>query len=1126
MTRQLPQHSFEIKYTPLSRKIAGTYPLINFYTIGWARVKPTHNLAHHDLLTMKKIICLVFCFIHAVAFSQGTQLLRQPAIGNNQIAFVYANDLWLVAAEGGDARRLTSNEGEESNPHFSPDGKWLAFTGQYDGNTDVYLIPTEGGQPVRLTWHPSPDQVTGWTPDSERILFTSSRESVPTKESRFYTIKRTGGLEVALEIPRAVAGEISEDGKYIAYQQIGFWDPEWRNYRGGQAKPIWIVDLKTFALTQTPQTDNERHTNPVWLNNIVYFLSERDYANNIWSFNPATGDLKQQTFHTDFDVKNLDGGSGQVVYEQGGYLHLLDAATGKTRRLTIHVRGDFHWARDRWEDVRPTTLTNASLSPTGQRALFEVRGEIITVPKEKGDARNITRNPAAADRSPIWSPDGKRIAWFSDASGEYQLMIGDQEGMEKPRAITLSSPTFFFKPAWSPDGKYISFTDTDYNLWNVDVATGSAKKIDTERYAHPNRTLNPVWSPDSKWIAYARLLDNHYKVIKVHQVETGQTLQLTDGLADAISPVWDATGKYLYFLASTNYGLNTGWLDMSSYDRPVTRALYVAVLARDEASPLAPRSDEEKEKPKEDKKDATPVVKIDTDQLANRILAVDIPARNYTALLPGPDGYVFYLEQVANQQGQTLHRYNFKERKTDVYLSPVNDATVSHDRKSVLYRSTSTWGILGASDTGKKIGDGKLEALTGFKIKISPPDEWKQIFREGWRYQRDFLYVNNVHGAPWNDVYKWYSPWITHVRHRTDLNYVVDILGGEVAVGHSYTSGGDFPDVKSVPIGLLGADYETDKGFYRFTKVYLGESWNPDLKAPLREPGVAITAGDYLLEVNGQAVNTATNLYQYFEATAGKQTKLRVNSKPSADGSRVVTVVPVESENQLRMMDWVEGNRRKVDELSKGQLAYVYVPNTGQGGYTYFNRYYFAQQDRKGAVIDERNNGGGSAADYMVDIMARELHGYFNSRASDHRPFLTPNAGIFGPKVMLINERAGSGGDLLPYLFNKMKIGPLVGTKTWGGLVGTWDTPPFVDGGRMVAPRGGFYDVNGAWAVEGVGISPDIEVQQTPADVIRGRDPQLERAVEEALKLMKTQMLEIKPEPPPPVKYRRPGSNR
>ncbi len=1089
---------------------------------------------------MKKVLVIMF-FSLASAFAmkttgQGTQLLRQPTISDSKIVFVYANDLWSVSKEGGDAVRLTTHEGLESSPHFSPDGKLIAFTGQYDGNTDVYVIPIEGGQPARLTWHPDVDQVTGWTPDGNEILFASARESVPTLESKFYKINKSGGMETALAIPRAVAGEISEDGNYIAYQQIGFWDAEWRNYRGGQAKPIWIVDMKNYSLKMTPQTDNERHTDPVWLNGVVYFLSERDYANNVWSFNPSTNELKQHTFHSDFDVKSLDAGGGQIVYEQGGYLHLLTPANSSTKKLTITVRGDFHWSRSRWQDVKSTSLQNPSLSPTGQRALFEYRGEIFTVPKEKGDWRNITNTSGAADRYPVWSPDGKKIAWFSDGSGEYQLMISDQEGLEKPKSFAIPNPTFFFKPAWSPDGKYIAFTDTDYNLWYIDIANGQTKKADTERYAHPNRSLNPVWSPDSKWIAYARLIDTHFKVIKVHQVETGQNLQLTDGMADAISPVWDATGKYLYFLASTNYGLNTGWLDMSSYDRPVTRALYAIVLSNTDTSPVLPRSDEETEKSKEENLPATPtgkgegkqvketsvtpIVKIDADGISKRIIAVDIPLRNYTELFPGPENYVFYAESVPNQLGLTLNRYNFKDRKAEVYLTPVNEVTISKDRKSLLYRSTSNWGILSTTDSNKKPGDGKLEALSSLKVKIDPREEWKQIFREGWRYQRDFLYVNNTHGAPWNDVYKWYGPWIEHVQHRTDLNYVVDILGGEVAIGHSYTSGGDFPDVQNVAIGLLGADYEIDKGVYKFIKIYTGESWNPELKAPLREPGIGVKEGDYLLEVNGKTVTG--NLFAYFEGTANRQTKIRVNSKPVMEGSRLITVVPVENEAQLRNFNWVEGNRKKVDELSNGKLAYIYIPNTGQPGYTYFNRYYFAQQDKKGAVIDERNNGGGSAADYMVDIMARNLQGYFNSKAGDHRPFLTPNAGIFGPKVMIINERAGSGGDLLPYLFHQMKLGPLVGTKTWGGLVGTWDTPPFIDGGRMVAPRGGFYDIKGEWAVEGVGISPDIEVQQTPAAIINGKDPQLERAVEEALNLLKTGEVKLLPEPAPPVKYKRP----
>lgn len=1075
-----------------------------------------------------RFLCLLTAAITSVSFAQaqGTMLMRQPAISNTYIVFVYANDLWLVPKDGGDARRLTSNEGEESVPHFSPDGKWIAFTGQYDGNTDVYLIPTEGGQPTRLTWHPSPDIVTGWTPNGEEILFTSSRESVPTREAKFFTISKNGGMEKALAIPRAVNGEISEDGKFIAYQQIGFWDPEWRNYRGGQAKPIWIVDLKNYSLKMTPQTDNERHTDPVWMNGVVYFLSERDYANNVWSYNPASNELKQLTFHTDFDAKSIDAGGGQIVYEQGGYLHTLNPANGQAKKLVINVRGDFHWARARWEDMVDNQILNPAISPTGQRAMFEFRGEIFTVPKEKGDWRNVTNSLGAADRAPAWSPDGKKIAWFSDASGEYQLMISDQEGLDKPKAISIPNPTFFFKPAWSPDGKYIAFTDTDYNLLFTDVARGVTKKADAERFAHPTRSLNPVWSPDSKWIAYAKLLDSHFKAIRIYNVETGQNVQVTDGMADAMSPTWDASGKYLYFLASTNYGLNTGWLDMSSYDRPVTRAVYLAVLNKDDSSPILPRSDDEKEKAKEDKKEGTPVVKIDVDGLQKRIVAVDVPVRNYVDLQAGQDGQIFYAESVPNQNGNTLHRYQFKDLKAEVYLSSVTDVVISNDRKSLLYHSGNNWGILGTGDSGKKPGDGKLNGVAAIKVKIDPRQEWKQIFREGWRYQRDFLYVNNTHGAPWNDVFKWYSPWLEHVQHRTDLNNLVDIVGGEVAVGHSYTRGGDYPDLKEVSIGLLGADYEFDKGFYRFKKIYAGEDWNPEFKAPLRQPGIGVKEGDYILEVNGVAISASENFYKYFEATANKQTKIRVNSKPSLEGSRVVNVIPVGNENQLRSINWVEGNRKKVDELSGGKIAYVYVPNTGQPGYASFNRYYFAQQDKKGVVVDERNNGGGSAADHMVDIMARQLHGYFNSKVGDHRPFLTPNAGIFGPKVMIINERAGSGGDLLPYMFNKMKLGPLVGTKTWGGLVGTWDTPLFVDGGRMVAPRGGFYDTNGEWAVEGVGISPDIAVEQTPADVINNKDPQLERAVQEALTLLKTQNFEIKPEPAPPVRYKRPAAKK
>jgi tricorn protease len=1075
----------------------------------------------------KQFLTVLFLFILSYSFAQGTQLLRQPTLSEDHIVFAYADDLWSVARKGGTAIRLTTNEGSETNPHFSPDHEYIAFSAEYDGNTDVYVIPAKGGSPKRLTYHPGADVVQGWTPDG-KVLFRSGREAYPTHLNKLYTIAMEGGNPEAIGVPRAAWGEVSPDGKHIAYVPITFWDPEWRNYRGGQAMPIWIVNLETMELIRTPQPTKERHLDPVWYEGKVYFMSERDYLSNIWSFDPKTKDLTQVTFHKTFDVKSLDAGPGGIVYEQGGYLHVLDPATGKSQQVEVEVLGDMNFARTRWEDVPARSLTNPQISPTGKRALMEYRGEIFTLPKEKGDWRNLTNSPGTAERHPIWSPKGDQVAWFSDASGEYKLVVADQFGQNQ-KVWDLPNTTFYFRPQWSGDGKYIAYTDTDYNIWYVNVATGMVKEVDTDRYAHPNRAMNPVWSPDSKWLAYAKQLDSHFKAIFAYNLETGKKIQLTDGMADAISPVWDANGKYLYFLASTNYGLNSGWLDMSSYDPDVTRSLYVAILDKDEPSPfLWETGDEEVEETKKEeaeKKDSKDdkeelVVKIDLDGLQNRILAIDVPNRNYAALAPGPEKTVFYMEAIPNQSGFTMHQYDLKKQKADVFLEGVRQAVTAHDRKSVLVQTNGSWAIVNTS--GKpKVADNKLKM--NLRIKVDPQAEYHQIFREGWRYMRDFLYVENVHGAPWDKVWEWYSPWIDHVRHRTDLNYVLDIMSGEVAVGHSYVRGGDLPDLERVGVGLLGADYTIENGRYRIAKILTGESWNPSLQGPLAIPGIGVAEGDYLLAVNGQEVSASDNLFHFFEETVGRQTTLTVNSAPSLDGAKEVVVKPISNEYQLRTFDWIEGNRRKVDEMSNGELAYVYVPNTGGRGFTYFNRYYFAQQDRKGVVIDERNNGGGSAADYMIDIMNRKLFGYFNSAIGDRRPWTTPMAGIWGPKVMIINERAGSGGDLLPYMFKEAKIGPLVGTRTWGGLVGTWDTPPFIDGGRFVAPRGGFYDVNGEWAVEGAGVAPDIEVIQEPKDVMQGKDPQLEAAVQEALRLLKTERVELKPEPPAPVRSKRPG---
>ncbi len=1070
---------------------------------------------------MKKLLLFVgiLFWICEPLFAQGTMLLRQPSVSETHIVFVHANDLWVVGRDGGEARRLTVSEGAESNPRISPDGTMVAFTGQYDGGTDVFVVPIKGGDPQRLTWHPGADMVQDWTPDGEYVIFMSGREGYPTANTKFFKVSINGGMPTALPLPFAFAGSISPDGNKVAYQPYRFWDPEWRNYRGGQAQPIWIFDMETHDFMQTPRTDGERHTAPVWIGNTVYYLSERDFANNVWSYNLDTGEERQLTFHSEFDAKNLSASSDLIVYEMGGYLHQLDPETGESTQLEIYARGDMNWARERFTNVPATQLMNARLSPTGQRAIFEHRGEILTVPKEHGDWRNLTNTSHAAERSPVWSPDGSRVAWFSDESGEYQLVVSDQFGMDQHRVYELNNK-FYFRPDWSPDGKHIAFTDTDFNLWMLNLDSGDLTLVDTDRFAHPNRSMNPVWSPDSKWIAYVRLLDNQFKAVFVYDIEAGRTHQLTDGLADAIDPQWDESGKYLYFLASTDFGLNTGWLDMSSYDMPVNRGLYMIVLAEDTPSPFMPKSDDEPIGEEEESSESDGTVRIDLEGIDQRILAIDVPLRNYTFTVAGPKGHVFFAESRENQP-TVLHRYSIDKQESVQFLNNVAYATVSHDRKNLLYRSGSTWGIVNAAGGAISPGDGRID--TGnIRIRVNPREEYRQMFKEGWRLQRDFLYVDNVHGAPWDDVYEWYSPWVEHVRHRTDLNYVIGIMGGEVSVGHSYISGGDFPSVENIPGGLLGADYEISNNRFRISKIYTGENWNPGLRAPLSGPGINVNEGDYLLRVNGRELTADMNLFELFEATANRQVTITVNDRPNMQGSRDVVVVPVGNENQLRMRNWVESNRRKVDEMSNGQLAYVYVPNTGRGGYTYFNRYYFSQQDRPGAVIDERNNGGGSAADYMVDIMNRSLHGYFNSRANDRKPFTTPMAGIWGPKVMIINENAGSGGDLLPYMFRKMDIGPLIGTRTWGGLVGTWDTPLFIDGGRMVAPRGGFFNTDGEWAVEGEGVAPDIEVFQHPAEVLKGNDPQLEAAVREALRLLELNPVELKPEPEAPIRWRRP----
>ncbi len=1049
----------------------------------------------------------------ATAGAQGTRMLRHPTINGNTIVFAYAGDLWATSRAGGPTRRITSTPDVEGDPRLSPDGTMIVFSRTAGGNADVYVVPTAGGEPRRLTYHPGLDKARGWTRDGKRVVFASDRTSVPqVSYLRLWTVGVDGGSEDALPMPRAFAGDYSPDGRRFAYEEIStvfvpdwYETSMWRRYRGGRTQPVRIMDIASTAVEKLPwQDSNDR--NAMWVGNTVYFLSDRNGVTNLFSYDVGTKAVKPLTRHDDFDVMNASADTDAIVYEQAGYVHLFDLKTGQAKRLAIDVVGDFPWARPQFKRVA-TMVRDAALSPTGVRAAFEARGEIFTVPTEKGDARNLTQTSGADEHSPSWSPDGSQLAWLSDSDGVHHLIIGDQAGLAKPRVVALPSGgvAYFSDLQWSPGGKQLTLQDNHLDLWLLDVASGRASKIDSDLYATPGRSFDATWSPDSKWIAYTKSLDNHLRAVFVYGIADGKSFQLTDALADAVSPAFDAGGKYLYFLASTDIGPRTSWLEMSQVDRPLRRAIYLAVLSASEPSPLLPELGDEPIGAAAPKARPDTVVRFDAAAIGQRILSLPIPAGDYSSLVAGPTGSFFYAEPMGTgpAAGLRVQRFQLKDRAAAMFLEGVRLYTVSADKKKLLYSAAGAgaprWGTV-ATDKPAKVGDGILN-VAQLEAWIDPRVEWAAIFRQSWRNQREFFYDPKMHGADWNAVWAKYTPLLPSVNHRADLGYLIAQTGGELTVGHSYLTGrGDEPADQPVSVGLLGADYSIENGRYRIRRIYTGENWNPDLRAPLSAPGIQVAQGDYLLEVNGRPLAAPTNLYSMFEQTAGRQTTLRINSTPSLEGSRLITVVPVATEDGLRTRTWIEDNRRKVDELSGGRLAYVWLPNTTTPGYTAFTRYFFAQQNKEGAIIDERYNHGGMVADYIVNELERKQMGYFAMR--DGRVWSSPAAGIYGPKVMLINESAGSGGDALPYMFQQRKIGPLVGTRTWGGLVGTTGVPPTIDGGGITAPSLAFFSDKGEWGIENVGISPDIEVEYTAADVIKGHDPQLERAVKEALRLL------------------------
>lgn len=1070
----------------------------------------------------------------AAMFAQAkeTQLLRHPDIGKNHITFVYAGDVWLAEKDGTNPRKLTSNPAEELNPKFSPDGKTIAFTGNYDGNTDVYTVGLQGGNPERITYHPASDMLRGWL-DSETVYYTSARDFEYSLGARLHK-KGIGNTESeVLTMPEAYQGSPSSDGKKWAYIKNG--DPSerqrvaFKRYRGGGMPNVWIFDEKTHEIEIIPgETSN--NVQPLWRGDFVYFLSDRNKIMNLFRYNTKSKEVEQVSFFEDFDIKTFSGNDSELILEQGGKLHNYTIASKQVTPIKIFLDSDVVDTRAHYVDM-DKNIRDYNISPTGVRALFQGRGEIFSVPLDKGASRNISNTPGAHNKYPAWSPNGKWISYISDVNDTYQLVLSDQKGVDDPIYIDIGDTHFYFEPTWSPDSKKLFYGDSHLNLFYVDIDSKKVVKVDTDAMStntgRVNNQFQPSWSTDSNWIAYIKTLANQVPAVFMYNVKSGESKQITDGMSHTQSPEFSADGKYLFFTASTDIGLSYHGLHMTAYGSSPTRNIYAFILSEETPSPLQPESDEEKvngdkddkksdkKKKKDDKEEVEKKdkdIRVDLDKnLRNRIIALPIPSGKYRQINGDVEGKLLY-----SQNGK-LHTFDFKKKESEEIGNKIYGFKISADGKKIMYRSEGKYYIAKTDGKIKNIPE-NIVKTKGIKQLVDPIAEWAQVFDEVWHMQKEYFYAENMHGINWEAVRKQYEPMLAFVKHRADLTYLLNEMMGEMVVGHNYIYPGTQPQAPSVSVGMLGADYQIHKDHYRIEKIYNTHDWNPDLKAPLTVPGLGVKEGDYILEINGQKLDKDSNIYSLFDFTVGKQVSLTVNDKPSLKGSKEVVVLPISygQEVSLRKTDWMEENRKRTDALSDGQIAYIYMPNTAGDGYENFNRFYFSQMDKKAVLIDERNNGGGSVADYVIDLLSRDVISYWGIR--DGKSFTTPGNGIYGPKAMIINENAGSGGDMMPYMFRHKDLGKLVGRTTMGILVGISGYPPLLDGGSVTSPNFGVYDLDGNWIIENEGVAPDVFVEQTPKDLLSGRDPQLERTIEILLEEMKTYPYKNVPKPADPLR--------
>ena len=1140
-------------------------------------------MQHRGFVVGALTLVLFFqCFSATAADDTGTRLLRQPAVSKDHLAFVYAGDIWVSDRDGQHPTRITAHPAEEFNPQFSPDGNWIAFSAAYDNNVDVYVVPTQGGQPRRLTWHPAADVVSGWSPDGKRVLFVSDREVSNSRSGQLYEVPLEGGYERKVMKAVAAEGVWSPDGKRIAYRpyRLAYTGINgWRQHRGGDTPPLWIIDPASGALEKIPHV-NASDKNPMWIGNDVAFISDRnDGAANLFLYDSQTHAVRQLTHQTQWDVRNAGAYERTIVFEAGGLLQSLDVDSGRIQPVPIHLALQAIQARPQWKDA-VRQITSASLSTTGKRVLLTARGDVFSVPVKDGPVRNLTATSGVREADAQWSHDGQRIAYLSDAGGVQALLVRDAVGLQKPvrHALTANAAhaagnaNYFTLLAWSPDERRILFQDNHLHLYAIDLKSDAITLVDTSK--RRGSSFLPTFSPDGQWIAYCVTGENYLAQVRLYNFATEHSADLADRFIQTDDPVFGGD-NLLYFTASIDAGPSRSRLDMSTQERPLRKAIYAAVLAADGHSPLPPKSGDEElpgkngndkaNKPgggqhddkrmdrererlnaratrgranESDKPDdgnpadnAMPPVKptrIDLEGLAQRFVPIPVAERDYDHLIVAADGSLFYLAR--KQPGSTveppnpargagpnpdadLYRYSFEDRSEKLLRSAVVDIDASADRKKLLLRLGEN--KLEVADASEKL-DAKPVELGGLRMLVDPRQEWHQIFDEVWRMEQAYFYDPNMHGLDWRAVRARYEPLLEYVQRREDLSELLVEMIAEMQVGHNRTGGGDIHMERSAAIGLLGADFQLAKGLYRIQKIYRGDRWNPFLVAPLTASGVNVAEGDYILAINGHPLDATINIFSLLENTVDKQVALTVSHDGNADSARTVTVIPTGSEAGLRQWDWVAHNREYVEHKSGGRVAYVYLPDTADNGFAFFNRMFFAQTDCEALIVDDRRNGGGQAANYILDVLSRKYMSGWKDR--DGLVFNTPAGAIYGPKVMLIDQDAGSGGDYLPYTFRRLGLGKLVGTRTWGGIIGIQANPQLIDGGFLSVPFFRMYTPAGEWHIENEGVAPDLDVQLDPATVNQGNDNQLDAAITQVLEQLKTtEAVPLKNAPPYPT---------